>query len=267
MGFLVTQTDVHSRHRVFNAADHNGRTALHDAIRSGVLESGQILLNAGVNPNSQDSLGRNALHIASEIAEEQSLTLLQDSSRAVYFQNYDIGISSLRRGWTKYSSHPAGLTLHDPTRHSYTARYVANDDEPNQLILDNVCRITEIVQLLLRAGCDTAMKDDNGTSPYDFAVANSHQDVALALGLEHSRPLNGNNCERTVNHCSLAEVRVRQWNSTLGSLRKSVRDSIPKGHEATLMLLPAIQANDTRMIAKLLSLDADPFQLLDSAEC
>lgn len=70
----LVSTIYSSRARdVFSDTDHNGRTALHYACRSGRVESVRILLEAGANPNHADHEGLNPLCACAEFPEEDQL--------------------------------------------------------------------------------------------------------------------------------------------------------------------------------------------------
>lgn len=183
LGFFAERMRELSRDKVVNAADSNGRTALHDAVRSGVLESVQILLAANANTNARDSTGKAALHVVSECSEERSLALLQSSCRALGVEKRRTDTSSPFLGWNNYTSHPAGLQLELPSRPGHVATEAYTERHPSCLSLEGVSRIKEIVKLLLEAGADPRMADDHGRSPYDFAVISNSVEAVFALHL------------------------------------------------------------------------------------
>ena len=168
LGLLAEVTKQRSLNASIDIPDHNGRTALHDAVRSGVLESVQILLNASANPNARDFKGKSCLHIPSECSEEQNIMDLQRLSQ----QNSlaECARHPADRKKRDYTGHPAGLKFVDSWRPVLTKKEEDGKIKPSRLDLEGVNRMTDIVRLLLDAGSDPNVTDDNRMTPPSLVV-------------------------------------------------------------------------------------------------
>lgn len=80
LGLALEILSERSLQYLLDQGDHNGRTPLHDAVRSRVLESVQLLLDSHANPHTRDIKRKTCLHIASEIGEKNTVRTLQHSS-------------------------------------------------------------------------------------------------------------------------------------------------------------------------------------------
>lgn len=248
---------------IIDHSDCNGRTALHDAVRSGVLESVQILLDASANPNARDFRGKSSLYIASECHEERSFMELQRSSHQQLTRKCDMypadGIKQ------EYASHPAGLQLADSSRPVYMTVEKHEDSKSSRSCLEIVSRVTDIVRLLLDAGSDPCVTDNNGRTPYNAAVANGCKEIACALAFSREPAEQSSVTVRAQpgrESRTLARLKQRNWELERMILDQAVRDSVSDPEEATSLLLFATQVGDKSMIEELLSVGADPLKAL-----
>ncbi|KAH8669767.1 ankyrin repeat-containing domain protein [Tricladium varicosporioides] len=129
--------------------DSKGRTALHEAARSGRSESVTILLNAGADTNLRDGLGGSVLHAAAEF--DGLLTARYER------QQYDAKDIDFKLG----KRHSPG---EEEMTHSL-GRIISSEEESKN--------IRAVVQILLAAGIDPGLLDKS-----DFTAS----DLALSLG-------------------------------------------------------------------------------------
>ena len=73
VGYLLLVLQRKAQLHTIGSKDIHGRTALHDAVRSGVVESVKMLLDAGANVRLTDSKGRTPFEAIDEFDEEQKL--------------------------------------------------------------------------------------------------------------------------------------------------------------------------------------------------
>ncbi len=263
LGLLTEILKQKSLNKIIDRSDCNGRTALHDAVRSGVLESVQILLDASANHNARDFRGKSSLHIASECREEQNFMDLQRSSHQEFTRKYSI--YPCDKDKREYACHPAGLQLGDSSRPVHTAREKHEDSEPSRLDLGGVSRIADIVWLLLNAGSDPCVTDNSGRTPYNAAITNGCKEIACVLAFSRETSEQSSLTARAQLRPeirTLARLKQRNWDLERIILDQAVHEIVSDPEEATSLLLSATQLGDKAMIEELLSVGADPLKVL-----
>lgn len=137
-----------------NAGDPgSGHTALHEAAMSNTSIYCQILLDAGASVNQCTKNGQTALHYA--VLAERTTT-----ARYLISRGADVNVRS---------NHFANTPLHAAIKRHY--------------------RSARMVRLLLEAGADANMQDDEGRNPVHHAMRNSNYNALLAL-VEHGADVN-----------------------------------------------------------------------------
>ena len=129
-----------------NAQSLAGRTALHEAARSGRQESVKLLLDAGADPTVRDARGRGALHAAGE---------------------FDARIS--------YSSE-GSRSKKDTSKDSFLQRMGMMIETE-----DGSKNIQEVVRLLRNAGAEPAQLDNDERTPSDVALMHGAQAMVEEL--------------------------------------------------------------------------------------
>lgn len=165
-----------------NTKDDNGLTPLHRAALWGHVETCDLLMTNGANVNLKDGDGRSALYWAVTYQHLEICKLLIGTGRV------DVEEVYLQRG----------TILH------VTIRFMYSQDcfEICQMLVQtygadvNVKRIgcgstalhwaaekgyTKVCQLLLCAGADSHMKNDEGKTALDEAITQDHRDVMVLL--------------------------------------------------------------------------------------
>ncbi len=267
LGLLAEVTKQRSLNASIDIPDHNGRTALHDAVRSGVLESVQILLNASANPNARDFKGKSCLHIPSECSEEQNIMDLQRSSQ----QNSvaECGKHPTDGEKRDHTGHPAGLKFVDSSRPVYTKKEEDGNIKPSCLDLEGVSRMTDIVRLLLDAGSDPNITDDNGMSPYDAAIASGCNEIAWSLSASRDTSELSSvtaSAEQCQERKTLPSLKHNIWLRARNSWDKFIPDISPDPEKVSQLLLPAIQYGEEGIVRELLKKGADPLKQLTDGE-
>lgn len=258
LGFLVSTMGERLQEGTIDHLDENGRSALHDAVRSGVFESVQILLNAKSDPNVRDLSGKTALHVVSEQFEERSFALLQECSEATLTRDYDIPPNSAYKGWSKYTSHPGGLRVTDPTRPGEASTKLYRENKPSRLNFEGTSRVTEIIRLLLDAGCDPDVEDFSGRSAYDSAMASKCTEAAHLLDQIRMKTTSPDKIQRQDAVSFIAEMRRRMWSLKRDYVGQAVQDTMKSFDEVPSILLASIQAGDTPTVEELLKIGVDP---------
>lgn len=163
VGMLLELYSKRAQSHLIDWKDKRGRTALHDACRSGRPESVKLLLDAGADPNVKDKKDYTPLHVCSEFIEENviwsSRRALQEDSSMVRAANVLIGDSQRPVGPIPFRPHQMPFSMWDCQIQSE----------------DDTVRIRESLRLLLAYGADvTALSQPNCTPLY----------IALCAGCE-----------------------------------------------------------------------------------
>jgi len=125
-----------------NTEDDMGRTVIYAAAEKGYRDITKVLIQAGAYVNTQDEYGQTPLHLASKNGHRSTvLTIIEADADVNVKDNF---------GWTP---------LH------YASR---NGD-------------TDTVLTLIEAGADLSAKDNSGWTPLDYASNNGYTDTAMAL--------------------------------------------------------------------------------------
>jgi hypothetical protein len=161
IGFLLEHFCAIGRTDILDAPDDKGRTALHEACRSGRPESVALLLKAGANVNVKDKEGFSPLHACAEFPEEN---LFWSPAASRFIPPRRIGVCPLQEA--------CGIRDLDPLRpHSGHSRIL---NHSNRSIWRTVCqedhtvRIREIIQLLMDHGAEVT---SGGQTPSAFRMA------------------------------------------------------------------------------------------------
>ncbi|KAL8860194.1 MAG: hypothetical protein Q9178_003458 [Gyalolechia marmorata] len=258
---LVLQVLGHmEKTNLLHHKDHNGRTALHDAVRSGSLESVQILLDSSADPNVNDNKGRRPLHIASEIKEEQMLRYLRHSttSEPVARKN------SWGRSSTKpvYKSQPAHLASRDPLRHVQSRLRDHNQDTLANKGCGMASRTRDIVRALLGAGANPRAEDVDGSDALQLALNSDSKEVFVLLSsgtpILDSYPAL---VEKTDRANPPEKMKVQRWKREHAISALLAQDLATTPEEATTYLMHAINDGSEEMIEAFLDLGADPLHV------
>jgi ankyrin repeat protein len=136
---------------LLDSQDVKGRTALHEAARSGRPESVRILLNAGALYSVQDKRGRSPLHASAEFEAVPAARITQRRHDA----HDPFAQSGRNYTFSAFSGDPENAFAKMETM-------ISSKSDPK-------C-IREVVKLLLEAGCDPAQLDVNEHTANDVAV-------------------------------------------------------------------------------------------------
>ena len=139
-----------------NAADSNGRTAMHVAARSGANQALKVLLEGGGNPNAIDRYGETPLHIG---ADASSPILLEQESALVMRVLLEFGADP------NWENHDGNTPLHVAAHtHGHYQRTIG---------------------ILLRSGAEVNVTNRDGNTPLHMAVirgsANNSDSVELLV--------------------------------------------------------------------------------------
>lgn len=271
--------------------DHNGRTPLHDAVRSGVLESVEILLAAFSDPNARDFGGKTCFHIVSECNEERHLMELQRSSQQQYQGDRNRYPPDVWK--RRYASHPAFLQVKDDSRPVYeTKRQRKKNKKASRLDLEGMSRIPDIIRLLMQSpksirpemfdgrnicrelpqpgfredlAVDPSARDDDGMTPYDVAIATGCKEAAQTLAstseLDEGTMLNGKS-HFSVESTILAKQKKLSWRLEDEAQTQVMNEAVTNPEEATLHLILTLRNGNNHVIQRLLELGADPLTSL-----
>jgi len=254
LGLVLGVLSEQSLQSLVDQRDRNGRTPLHDAIRSGALESVHVLLDSHANPHVRDIKGKTCLHIISEIGEEKTLKGLQHSSLRCSPP------VRTRRGpgpeMPHYNFHPGGLHFEDPSRPFSPRGWEIDDKIPDVKDMQSISRAADIVKTLLKAGVDPSIVDNDGLSAYEAAVGNDCKEVACALSSDSRHDVAR---ERSETLLPVALKRQR-WNLEQACCSQLARSLVAAPEDATRLLIPAIIDTDESLVHSLLTLGADPLQ-------
>lgn len=259
LGLLLATLKEQGAQSLIDQPDCNGRTPLHDAVRSGILESIQLLLDASSNPNVRDVKGRGCLHIASEIQEEHKLSALYDS-----LQRY---VPVAKTNWNsepelpEYQCHPSGIDYDDPAILCPNVRRTEDQDSPDLTDMESVGRVLDVVRVLLHAGTDPSITDNDGKSAYNMAVENSCKDAACAILSNSSEQylIQGLAQERSESALKY-KLKRQSWNQDPANRSRVIRSLVTNPADATSYLIPAISDGNESTINILLELGADPLK-------
>ena len=240
--------------------DHNGRTALHDAVRSGSLESVQILLDSSADPNVNDSKGRRPLHIASEIKEEQMLRYLRHSTISEPVPR--------KSGWERscakpaYKSQPTHLAPRDTFRH-FQSRF--RDHDKDTLTKKNcgmASRTRNIVRALLGAGANPHSEDVDGSDALQLALNSDSKEVFVFLSSgTHDVDSYPALVEKTGRVNPSEKMKVQCWKREHAISALLAQDLATTTEEATTYLMHAINDGNEEMIEAFLDRGADPLHV------
>ena len=163
-----------------NTINSEGRTALTAAVIGNYLDIAQVLIDAGANPDLQDSQRNNALLVTGETG---NVDMLREVLRA----NPDFTLTN-RFGGT------ALIPAADRGHVEYVREILKTDINVNHInnlgwtaLLEAVIlgdggeRHTEIVRLLLEAGADRDIADNNGVTPLMHAQQRGYTQMIKLL--------------------------------------------------------------------------------------
>ncbi|KAJ5263971.1 hypothetical protein N7478_011576 [Penicillium angulare] len=139
-----------------------GRSALHYASRSGEPECVRLLTQAGANVGIRDERNRTPLHAAAELHYAQEAQEAQKAQRM-----YDAAPSRMRESPARYGQ----LAWQDIIERGSSV--VANERSNRS--------VRQVVQLLLAAGADPTIADENGHWPIDVATMLGCADIVDEL--------------------------------------------------------------------------------------
>lgn len=253
LGLIIQHLQDNSASKLIHQQDYNGRTALHDAVRSGALECVQILLDSSADPNVKDSKGRRPLHIASEIQEEQSIRHLRCSTK--------VGSPARKNKWYSkpdYKFNPGESPCGEALRTSHIEQDGTGDDTASRTC-GIASRSRDIVRVLLRAGADPCAEDVDGSDALDLALqTNSKEIVNILSSLEQKPEPYKTAMKRPRCHSLLVRLKIQCWEKECEMRSLLARDLVTTQEEATELLLSAILEGDEELIEALLDLGADP---------
>ncbi|KAL8993810.1 MAG: hypothetical protein Q9169_006066 [Polycauliona sp. 2 TL-2023] len=236
--------------------DCNGRTALHDAVRSGSLASVQVLLRSNADPKASDKKGRTPLHTASEIEEEQMMRRLQSSAA------FKPAKPKRRSEVVKpnYKSHPGNIVVEDALR---PLKSHGGDDDTDNSIDTTQCGtnslIRDVVRAMIGAGADPCAKDGDGKYALDLAIETNSRDLGhfLSTAVANQEPYHGI-VRRTDVGSFPVRMKLLRWNAEYSMTSQVTQALARTQEEATPLLKQAIIDGNEELIEGLLDLGADP---------
>ncbi len=234
LGLALEVLGKRSLQDLVDLMNRNGRTPLHDAVRSGLLESVQLLLDSHVNPYVRDIKGKTCLHSASEIGEEKTVRALQHSSLRCFPPVRRGGVPNLEM--PKFYCHPGGLHSMDSSRPIPQEVWGVDDGNPDAGDMQSISCVADIVKALLNAKVHSSIIDNGGLSAYEAAVENECNEIACALGSDsrhdaaRERSTKGHKAAFKRQRWSLEQARCNQMagtapDDTTRLRRRSLRSS------------------------------------------
>jgi ankyrin repeat protein len=168
LGVILDHWSEIKRLNMVDHIDSRGRTALHDACRSGRPESVALLLEAGADPNSKDKKGYTPLHTCAEFEEENKLwasspqTVKSGDMRAAGVLLSDMSRPESRDSFNQHQRGGAGMW--------------------DQISIENdTVRVRDIIRLLVEHGGDVDALTDGSSFAVDLALNNGCEEMANEL--------------------------------------------------------------------------------------
>lgn len=157
IGLVLDHFSAINRPDIIDYPDSGGRTALHDACRSGRPESVALLLKAGANPNAKGKSQYTPLHTCAEFEEENLLWTAGD----VKVGRRDV--------------HARSVLLSDRSRPESRAGF-------NQIATENyTARVRDIIRLLIAHGADVDALCQGNEFAIDLALRHDSSEMANEL--------------------------------------------------------------------------------------
>jgi len=167
-----------------NVRDNNSEIPLMYAAEHGHKEIVQVLLAAGANVNIVNNHGVTSLMDASHNGHVEIVQMLLTAGADVNIRNNDDGLTPLM-----YASHDgdveivqmlltagAGESINIQTNWGHTALMIAS------LMIESLKCYKEVVQVLIVAGADVNIRDNNGQTAIDVADAPMKLVIQQAVG-------------------------------------------------------------------------------------
>ncbi|KAL8668604.1 MAG: hypothetical protein Q9168_006772 [Polycauliona sp. 1 TL-2023] len=253
LGQIIQILQAETAMELLDRKDCNGRTALHDAVRSGVLESVYILLGSNAEPKAKDNRGRTPLHIASEIKEEEMIRRLQYSTTIKPQVQKKLWCSDVAE--PNYKSHPANVVVKDPLRPLRSGKQ-DNIDTKN---CGMTSQVRDIVRALLAAGADSCAADVAENHPLDLALETDSRDLGHFLSTALDNAYSWYSVMSGIDSASFpARMKLQRWNKEYSLLSKTAQTLATTEEEASPLLMLAVVDGDEELIKALLDIGADP---------
>lgn len=168
IGLLLEHFSAIGRTDIINTPDEKGRTALHEACRSGRPESVALLLEAGADVNVKDKEGLSPLHACAEFQDENLLWSPAASK-----------LTPPRR------MAACGILDADPLRPEPKDSYGSHRPYPSSwrtsiFTEQDTVRIREIVRLLINRGAELG-PTGRKSAPFNLAVTNGVSEMVDEL--------------------------------------------------------------------------------------
>ncbi len=167
LAFALREDTVVLRRLLEAGADARAPDLLHAAARAGYLETVELLLAAGADPNATDILGQRALDVVND-------PQLRDRLAQVTTAEAPKGVGRKRRPRSTKAALHTAAELGDLA--ALEARLAAGDDVNattgrDQLRPLHLAKTPEVIARLVAAGADASLTDGGGQSPVHVAVA------------------------------------------------------------------------------------------------
>lgn len=168
VGLILEHWTAIQRLDVVDHPDSRGRTALHDACRSGRPESVALLLKASADPSFEDKNRYTPLHVCAEFEEENKLW------------------ASAVQGRSHRFTRASGVLLSDTSRPQSLESFYLDQREQSGMwskisIENNTTRVLDIIRLLVCYGADVdALANDNSFA-IDLALKNGCEEMTNEL--------------------------------------------------------------------------------------
>ncbi|KAL4922621.1 ankyrin repeat-containing domain protein [Aspergillus aurantiobrunneus] len=167
IGLLLHHYASRNRMAMVNARCQNGRTPLHEACRSGRLESVDLLVKAGADAHAQDAKSNRVLDACSEFTKEDRLWSLSEDSRSLFGTLVAGGVLSTDE------SRPRDPNSGSRVKHRYDWSEVWSEND--------TVSIGPIIRLLVAHGAE--LESGRGYSPniLDTAVVANSEEMLIEL--------------------------------------------------------------------------------------
>jgi len=168
-----------------NIQDKCGNTPLHYAVRNNHLEPARKLLQLGANVNAKNSKGETPLHLASYQGNLPMVKLLVSSKALIDAKtNHNITPLCQAISFTKMEQVQAKLEIANyliAHGANVNAKIGTHNGTPLFIAIQNADGLTEYVVLLIKAGANVNIKDNNGNTPIYWAASGANKTLEVLI--------------------------------------------------------------------------------------
>ena len=244
LGYMLDKFREIDRMDLVDAKNIFGRTALHEACKSGRPQSVALLLDSGADPNITDIIGDTPLHVCAQHTKEENWWRIYSGQRIVD------GMS--------IRMHARGILSRDLSRRprrDLTYEAASSDDESGAKVkFKPTTNISEVVRLLTIHGARLSICNKANKTPCDVAFDSNDRNMAMAIqhmARKASQPLsrfrlwlNSTKNDRNESSSWFVESTYKTFEDTISKIKNDRSDNphclklLEQGEFAVLEHLP-----------------------------